>query len=278
MVSPLLFILFLNEYIAMFKENCKGKGIQIESITEVQTLLYADDIMANVSDTIGGLQKETEQLVKKLNSWQIFCGLYSMRVNLSKTKVMVFRRAGTLNKNEKWYFAGQQIEVVNCYKYLGMWFTPRLSWWKARQHLASQGKKAMLSLLRFVCKHKINCNQALYSFDHMVAPILYYGAEIWGFEPVECIENVQLSFCKKLLSISTSVSNVDVLGGLGRFVLSITYMKRCIMYWIKLVSMSNHRYPRKCYNMLFQLDEVGRKTWEFCCIFMVFLVSGRLKV
>ncbi len=37
MVSPLLFILFLNEYITMLKKNCKG--IQIESITEIQTLL-----------------------------------------------------------------------------------------------------------------------------------------------------------------------------------------------------------------------------------------------
>ncbi len=58
-------------------------------------------------------------------------------------------------------------------------------------------------------------------------------------------------------------------------------MKRCIMYWIKLVSMSNHHYPRKCYNMLFQLDEVekhGLLVLEFCCIFMVFLVPGRLKV
>lgn len=71
MVSPVLFILFLNEYITMLKENCKG--IQIESITEVQTLLYADD-MDNVSDTVGGLQKEAEQL-------EIFCSLYGMRVN-----------------------------------------------------------------------------------------------------------------------------------------------------------------------------------------------------
>ena len=52
----------------MLKENCKGKDIQIESITEVQTLLYADD-MANVSDTIGGLRKEIEQL-------EIFCNIW----------------------------------------------------------------------------------------------------------------------------------------------------------------------------------------------------------
>ncbi len=79
--------------------------------------------MANIADTIGGLQKQIEQLEK-------CCNLYGMRVNLSKTKIMVVRRGGSLNKDEKWYFVGEQIEVVNCYKYLGMWFTPKLSWWK----------------------------------------------------------------------------------------------------------------------------------------------------
>lgn len=142
-----------------------------------------------------------------------------------------------------------------------MWFTPKLSWWKTRQHLANQGKKAMFSLLRFVRKQKISYTQALFLFDRMVAPILYYGCEIWGYEPVECIENVQVSFCKKLLCISSSVSNVAVLGDLGRFALSTCYMKRCIMYWVKLVSMLDYRYPKKCYNMLLELDKVGRKTW-----------------
>uniref|UniRef100_A0A3Q3S8W6 Reverse transcriptase domain-containing protein n=1 Tax=Mastacembelus armatus TaxID=205130 RepID=A0A3Q3S8W6_9TELE len=125
MVSPLLLIFFLNEYITMLKKNCKG--IQIESITEVQTLLYADD-------TVGGLQKPIEQLEE-------FCNLYGMRVTLSKTKIMVFRRGGCLNKDEKWYFAGEQIEVLNCYKYMGILFTPKLSWWKTQQLFVSQGKK-----------------------------------------------------------------------------------------------------------------------------------------
>ncbi len=61
----------------MLKKNCKG--IQIESIAEVQTLLYADD-MANIADTIGGLQKQIEQLEKNSN-------LYGMRVIWVKRKL-----------------------------------------------------------------------------------------------------------------------------------------------------------------------------------------------
>jgi len=50
-----------------------------------------------------------------------------MRVNLSKTKVMFFLEEGAL------------IEVVNAYKYLGKWFTPKLenskTWWYRRTAL-----------------------------------------------------------------------------------------------------------------------------------------------
>ncbi len=133
----------------------------------------------------------------KLNSYKNVV-IFMVCVNLSKTKILVFRRVGSLNKDKKLYFAGEHIEVVNCFKYLGMWFTPKLSWWKTRQLLASQGRKTVLSLLRFVREHKISCNQSLYLFVCMGAPILY-GSEIWGSEPVECIENAQVSFCKKKL-------------------------------------------------------------------------------
>lgn len=79
----------------------------------------------------------------------------------------------------------------------------------------SQVKKAMLSLLRFVRKHKIGCDQAFYLFDHMVAPVLYYGAEIWGFETVECIENVQLYFCKKTPQYQHKCEQCSCLGRSG---------------------------------------------------------------
>lgn len=66
----------------------------------------------------------------------------------------------------------------------------------------------MLSLL-FIHKYKISFHQALFVFNHMIVPMLCYGSEI------------QLSICKKFLSISTSVSNAAVLGDLMHSVLDI---------------------------------------------------------
>ena len=38
-------------------------------------------------------------------------------------------------------------------------------------------------------------------------------------------------------------------------------MSNCIKYWLKLIQMSDSRYPKQCYYMLKRLDEAGRKTW-----------------
>ena len=35
----------------------------------------------------------------------------------------------------------------------------------------------------------------------------------------------------------------------------------CLLYWIKLLTMETHRYPKQCYSMLKRLDEVGKITW-----------------
>ena len=49
-----------------------------------------------------------------------------MSLNLSKTKIIVFRNGGILKETEKWLYNGQKIEVVSFYKYLGVYFTPKL--------------------------------------------------------------------------------------------------------------------------------------------------------
>lgn len=46
-----------------------------------------------------------------------------MSVNIRKTKIMIFNKAGRNKKREKWKYNGQELEIVNAYKYLGMWFS-----------------------------------------------------------------------------------------------------------------------------------------------------------
>ena len=50
-----------------------------------------------------------------INMTSGFCLRKKMQVNLSKTKIIVFRSGGFLRNYEKWYFRGQPIEVVSAY-------------------------------------------------------------------------------------------------------------------------------------------------------------------
>ena len=62
---------------------------------------------------------------------------------------MVFRNGGPLRNYEKWYFNGNFVNTVSVYKYIGLLFTPTLSWTSARVQLAKQARKAICLIKQF---------------------------------------------------------------------------------------------------------------------------------
>ena len=92
-------------------------------------------------------------------------------------------------------------------------------------------------------------------------PILLYGSEIWGFQEYEHLERVHVYACKRFLSVGLRACNNAVLGDCGRYPLYITSAKRCIKYWFKIISMTEDRYVKKCYHMMYYSDQFGSKNW-----------------
>ena len=72
--------------------------------------MFAGDI-ANVADFVTHLQ---HQLLNQLNC---FCDNYGMKVNMSKTKIMVFITGGIVKVNEKWFYQDKKLDIVSEYKY-----------------------------------------------------------------------------------------------------------------------------------------------------------------
>ena len=72
-----------------------------------------------------------------------------MEVHLSKTEIIVFRNGGPLRTNERWIFRGQSINDTSVYKYMGLLFTPSLSWTAAQVKLASQAQKSIYSIYEY---------------------------------------------------------------------------------------------------------------------------------
>ena len=139
--SSTIFALFIDELSSLLREQC-GSGIFITNqIPDIHCLIFADDI-ANCAETVQKLQRQ-------LHCIDLYCQNTGMEVNLDKTEVIVFRNGGILRNTESWQYRGTQVRTTAVYKYMGVLFTPSLSWNLAHNKLAAQAQKAILSLYRY---------------------------------------------------------------------------------------------------------------------------------
>ena len=254
MISPFLFILYIDELVDMLRNSgCPGVFIN-EEVPSLHILMFADDVTL-LNDTIGRVQTQ-------LNVLQSFSNKFGLKVNINKTKLMVFRNGGPLRQNEKLYFDGKLVEPVTYYKYLGLIFSSRLSWSKTISTLRHQAEKAIIAVKIIFNKcGGLPTNVAFHLFDTLVLPILCYGSEIWGYQCYADIEIVHGAFCKYILGTSSQTPNSAVLGECGRLPLYTHYKVRCIKFWLKILKLDSSRLPRASYDMLYSFDNVGRKNW-----------------
>ena len=252
--SPIIFSLFINDLVDYIRSESDSGIFITNDVEDLFALMFADDVSC-FSDTVVRLQR-------LINLIEKFCNAVGMKLNLDKTKIMVFRNGGIVKHIEKWFFQGTEIEIVSLYKYLGLYFTPKLIWTKTKEILSMQAKKAATSIFRYQKYFgRFQPNDAFKLFDSMVKPVACYGAEIWGYQFCEEIEKVQSRFCKYFIGLKQSTNDSFALGECGRLPLAVCYTTRALKYWLKLTQMPNNRYPRQCYNMLKSLTDAGKITW-----------------
>ena len=228
LLSPILFSIFIEKLVKKMWES-GIRGLQLfPEIIEILLLLFADDVIL-LSDTIIGLQRQ-------LSILEYFCDDYHVEVNTVKTKVLVFRNGGNLARREKWTYKGTSLEVVNGFHYVGLLLTTQMSLNGMVSDIALKGKKAMVSIFSTLSAYG-NLSKTVFFklFDVKIAPILFYGAELWGTKMYDSLERVHRYACKRFLNVSNKVCNSFVLGDCGRFPLHIQTQKRVLKYWLKLL-------------------------------------------
>jgi hypothetical protein len=76
-------------------------------------------------------------------------------------------------------FKNESIEVVNEYKYLGIYFSKSGSFLKCKKkHVASQATRAMYSLVKNSNRLNLPIDLQIELFNKTIKPILLYGVEI----------------------------------------------------------------------------------------------------
>lgn len=185
-LSPLLFLFFVNDmYNAL-----QTYTTDILTLDELQIflLLFAEDTVL--------FSYSKEGLQKLLNDLHIYCEKWGIVVNTDKTVTMVFKN-GKKHTDLKLKYAGFDLKTVDTFCYLGVSLTTSGSFFHTQKVLAQQDMKALFSLNSLFDVLPLHITEKIRLFDSMVAPILNYGAEVWGFHAAPEIERCTLNFLNK---------------------------------------------------------------------------------
>ena len=162
-------------------------------------MLYADDTIL--------LAESAEDLQVQLNAFGEYCDNWKMKVNVNKTKIMVFG-FGKLRQNLKFTYENVDIEIVKPFNYLGLIFTKKCNFDVTKKHLADKVLKAMYEVLKMGRLYKLSVKIQLDLFDTMIKYILLYGCEVQEFGKIEVLERVHLKFCKIPLNLSPLLQSI----------------------------------------------------------------------
>ena len=134
-LSPTLFNIFVNDIVDIFDSTCDPL---IMGECKINCLLYADDLIL-LSESEHGLQRCLNKLSCYAKKWQ-------MRINIKKTKAIIFNKSGKIFRSE-FKLGNQPIQVTDSYVYLGITFTPSGSFSLAQKKLYNKATRSLYSFL-----------------------------------------------------------------------------------------------------------------------------------
>ena len=142
-LSPLLFAVFVNDlesYLLQEGNNYLSFGgdARLENMLKLLLLMYADDTVI--------LADSPDKLQAAINGMEKYCEKWKLKVNVSKTKIIIFGSRKHLDR--VYLYNKKQIEIVDYFKYLGVPFTPNGKFTECRKYVVNQARKAMYLILK----------------------------------------------------------------------------------------------------------------------------------
>ena len=132
-LSPLLFSIYLND-LRHYLQASGLQGVRCETADDDNIMIFLKLFILLFADDTVLFSNSKEDLQRTLNCFENYCDTWHLKVNISKTKIIIFshRRPST---NIKFYFKGEEIEIVNEYKYLGIYLSRSGSFLQAKDIL-----------------------------------------------------------------------------------------------------------------------------------------------
>ena len=266
-LSPLLFNLFINDIHNIF--DVSANPVNIDG-NKFNTLSFADDLVL-LSESQCGLQDCLSKLEK-------YCSDWGLKVNLTKTNVVVFNRAFTNRiKNLNFTFEGKPVQPLKSYCYLGIDISSTGSFATAMDSLYKKSLRALYSIYSTINVYSDGKSLSLFLklFDSLVKPVLLYGCEIWGPAALKVnnpIDKLVNKFYRTLLGVPNQSSTIGIQVELGRFPISLNIKHTMLKYWTRLATLPKSRLVSHCYWSLHNINNL-KDTW-FTAIKQIIESSG----
>ncbi len=247
--SPLLAMFFLNDLI----DNITSERPEIITLENIRLflILYADDMIL--------FAKSPECLQLMLNEVENYCNLWGLKINVSKTKAMVFENGRSRSIDLSIY--NTKIEFVNSFKYLDVVLFNNGNFLRTQKILAQHASFSLHKLFQIFEQFEFPVSQKVKLFDILVGPILHYCAEIWGSHPGTDVEFIHTKFIRYILGVKKSTSTAALYGELERVPLSVHRKYIMIKYWKKIITLPESSPVKKIYYLL-KTDDLNNKTYK----------------
>ena len=169
-----------------------------------------------------------------MNIFHDYSKLKKLDINYDKTKILVF---GTRNDDPFGFkISENKISVCKEFKYLGIIFTKNRSFSKAIKNNYDQAKKALHLLYKRIGYLNLPIDLQLQLFANTILPIALYGCEVWAFEKLQLIENLQNEVLRYITNLKKSTPIYMLQAELGRNPIDITIKTCLIGFWINILN------------------------------------------
>lgn len=140
--------------------------------------MYADDMVI--------LCDSEEEMQRALLTYS-YSKEWKLTVNCSKTKIVVFNRE-RIHLNYHFQFDGQDIEIVEEYKYLGITFDCNGKLRSGQLQLAEQAKKAKYSVIGTSRNLDLPVDVQFEMYNSMIPSVQMYAPEVQGHDIIQEME------------------------------------------------------------------------------------------
>ena len=125
-----------------------------------QCIVYADDLAICC--------RSVEPLQACLDNLLVYCTRNLLKVNVSKTKIVKFRRGGRLSRKDKLIYNNQEVDFVSKFKYLGVMFQTKGG---NSEHLEMLKRKGISACARIANQMPLN-KMSLLSLERLFRAVV----------------------------------------------------------------------------------------------------------